>query len=499
MYQDMQRRTPLFDAVKKYVSSGIVPFHVPGHKQGRGLPEFKEYVGENVLAMDLTCMPDLDNILNPLGVIREAQELAAQAFGADHAYFLVNGTTCGIQAMIMAVCEPGDKLILPRNAHKSAIGGIILSGANPVYLDPEINRDFGISMGITPEKVERALREHPDAKAVFVINPTYYGAASDLAGIVEVAHRYRVPVIVDEAHGAHFGFHEGLPVSAMEAGADLSAASTHKLTGSMTQSSFLLLKEGLVSPQRVKAVLNITQTTSPSYVLLASLDVARKQMALQGREMVQRTLELARWVRLEIAGIEGYDLLDEKVVGTPGCFALDPTKITLNVQGLGLSGYELETILRRKYNLQVELSDLYNVIFLLTIADDRGTVGYLVDCLRDIANQRSFKNVIKYCPPLPAIPEMVMLPRDAFYSQTKVIDLQDAEGAISAESIMAYPPGIPLVCPGERITREIIDYVTVLKQEHADLQGTEDPQIERIKVLKPAFTLVEPVMMEEVG
>jgi arginine/lysine/ornithine decarboxylase len=490
-----QEKTPLFDAVKNYINAGTIPFHVPGHKQGRGLQEFKEFIGANALAMDLTCMPDLDNIINPTGAIKKAQELAAQTFGADHAYFLVNGTTCGIQAMIMAVCQPGDKLILPRNAHKSAVGGLILSGANPVYLSPQINRDFGFSVGITPEQVERALREHPDAKGVFVVNPTYYGAAPDLKAIVEIAKNRRVPVIVDEAHGAHFCFSPKLPLSAMEAGADLAASSTHKLTGSMAQSSILFLREGLISPQRVKAVLNITQTTSPSYLLLASLDVARKQMALQGKELLQRTLKLATWAREEIRAIKGLSLMDERVLG-PGCVAFDPTKVTVNVQGLGMSGYELESILRRQYGLQVELADLYNVIFLLTIADSQETVSYLVDCLTDVANKRSNRKVVRFCPPLPPLPEMSVLPREAFNSQTTVVDLWDAAGEISAESIMAYPPGIPLICPGERLTREIIEYVAVLRQENADLQGTEDPRVEKIKVLRHGLTLVEPNMVD---
>ncbi len=499
MHTNVQERTPLFDAIKNYINSGIIPFHVPGHKQGRGLPELEAYVGHNVLAMDLTCLPDLDNIINPLGCIKEAQDLAARAFGADHTFFLVNGTTSGIQAMIMAVCQPGDKIIIPRNAHKSAIGGLILSGADPIYVDPEINRDFGFSMAVTPERVERALREHPDAKAVFLINPTYYGPAPDLRRIVDIAHSRKIPVIVDEAHAAHFPFHSELPLSAMQAGADISACSTHKMVGSMTQSSFLLLREGLVSPKRVKAVLNLTQTTSPSYVLLASLDVARKQMATRGRELLDHTLQLARHVREQLASIQGYTLLDETTIGQPGCFALDLTKVTVNVQGLGISGYEMETILRRDYGIQVELSDLYNIILLITIGDNRDTVDRLLCAMRDIADRRTIKNVVKYCPPLPAIPTMEVLPREAFYSATKVVPLADAEGEVSAEIIMAYPPGIPLVCPGELLTREIIEYVGVLKREHAELQGTEDPHVEYIKVLRPGLRLVEPAVVGDAG
>lgn len=484
-----QTRTPIFDAVRKYIDEGIVPFHVPGHKQGRGLLEFQAYVGETALKMDLTCLPGLDNICNPRDVIAEAEALAAETFGADKAFFLVNGTTSGIQAMIMAVCKPGDKLIIPRNAHKSAVGGLIMSGANPVYIEPEIDASFGISMGVTPEQVERAIFHHPDAKGVFIINPNYYGTTSDLKTIVEIAHRHGIPVIVDEAHGAHLAFSDKLPLSAMEAGADLAASSTHKLGGSMTQSSMLLLKEGLLSAQRVKAVLNLTQTTSPSYLLLTSLDVARKQMALYGRELVERTLTLADWIKKELSALEGIQLFGDNVVGRPGCHAFDPTKIIINVTGLGMSGYEAEYLLREKYRLQVELSDLYNIMFVITIGDTWETARYLVECIKSICKANPLKNVVKYCPPLPEIPKMMVLPRDAFYSETKVVPLAEAAGEISAEAIMAYPPGIPLICPGELITQSVVDYINILKQEEADLQGPEDKQINYIKVLKNAIAI----------
>ncbi|MGI9952738.1 aminotransferase class I/II-fold pyridoxal phosphate-dependent enzyme [Moorellaceae bacterium AZ2] len=486
-----QTRTPIFTALKQYVNDGVLPFHVPGHKQGRALAELREYVGEKVLAMDLTCMPDLDNICNPRGVIREAEELTAAAYGADHAFFLVNGTTSGIQAMILALCKPGDKIIIPRNAHRSALGGLILSGARPIYIEPEINSDYGISMGVTPEKVERALNEHPDARAVFIISPNYYGTVPPLAEIVKIAHRYDVPVLVDEAHGAHLKFHPALPLSSMEAGADLAAVSAHKLAGSLTQSSFLLAQGGRVDPKHLKAVLNISQTTSPSYILLASLDVARKQMALYGRVLLDRTLEIAGWVRQELARIEGLRVMGEEVTGLPGCSDLDPTKITVNVQELGLSGYEMEALLRQQYGIQVELSDLYNVLLLISIGDDWEMAGRLVAAFQDIARRRSPKNVVRFCPPLPAIPRMLVSPREAFYGQTHSIELEYAEGEISAEAITAYPPGIPLICPGEIITREVIDYVNLLKKEHADLQGPEDPELKYIRVLKDTVSMME--------
>lgn len=483
-----QLKTPIFDAVKKYFHEGTVPFVVPGHKKGNGLPEFKEYVGANVLGIDVTCFSDTDNICNPKGVIAEAENLAAEAYGADQAYFLVNGTTAGIQAMIMAVCKPEDKIILPRNAHKSAFGGLIMSGAKPVYLEPEMNREFGISMGVTPEKVEWAILQHPDAKAVFLVNPNYYGTASDLVKITKISHAHGIPVVVDEAHGAHFKFNAGLPISAMEAGADLAASSTHKLIGSLTQSSMLLLKEGLVNPKRVKAALNLTQTTSPSYLLLSSLDVARKQIATKGEELIGRTVELAQWVRDELKSVPGIKVFGEGLVGQPGCAGFDPTKVTINVRDLGLSGYEMEKILRSQYRIQVELSDLYNTMFLITLGDTWESVAYLVNCVKEIAWERTYNNVIKICPPVPAIPPLSISPREAFYSSTRILNLQEAAGEICAEAIMAYPPGIPLICPGEVITQEIIDYVNILKQEQADLQGTEDPNINYIKVVDLAAT-----------
>lgn len=478
-------RAPLFDALRKYVDDRVIPFHVPGHKQGRvGDEEFLSYIGHNVMGIDLTIMEDLDGICNPKGVIKEAEELAALAYKADYAYFLSNGTSSGIQAMIMSVCQPGDKILLPRNAHKSAISGVILSGAEPVYLQPEINEYLGIAMGITPEAVQNALNEHPDLKAIFVINTTYYGVASDLRQIVDIAHRHGVAVLVDEAHGAHLSFHESLPLSAMEAGADMSAASTHKLTGSMTQSSMLLIREGLVNPKRVKAVMNLTQTTSPSYILLASLDTARRKIVRDGRQLLEQTIELANWARREINQISGLYIFDTDILGLPGCYAFDPTKVPISARGLGISGYEFERILRQEHGIQVELSDLYNVLALFSIGDNQETAERLVAACRSIASRYKETSMRLVNSRVPDIPELAVLPRDAFHSETVPILLEQAEGEISAEVVMAYPPGIPVVCPGERITRDIIRYIRTMRQEKLSLQGTEDPNVTTIKVLR---------------
>ena len=477
-----QSKTPLFDALKKYIDSRVIPFHVPGHKQGKGLNEFREYVGHRVLQMDVNGMEDLDNASNPIGVIYEAEKLCAQAFGAQNAYFLVNGTTAGVQAMILSTCQPGDEILIPRNAHKSTIGGIILSGAIPVYIQPEINEQLGIAMGITEEAVKKAIKEHPHAKALFVINPTYYGEVSDLKAIVRIAHRNNMAVLVDEAHGAHMSFHDDFPLTAMEVGADMSAVSLHKTAGSMTQSALLLTRGNIVSPDAVKQVINLTYTTSASYVLMASIDVARKQLATQGADMLENALELARWAREEINNIDGLYAFGKELVGTPGCYDFDETKLSIHVRKLGYTGYEIEKILRTEYNIQIELSDLYNILAVVTIGDTKEDLQALINALKDITSRTNSKEV-KNATRIPHHPKLIVSPRDAFYSNKKSVKLEDAVGEISAEMIMAYPPGIPVICPGEKITKDIVDYVNILKEEHCQLQGTADPYVDYIKVL----------------
>ena len=476
------KRTPLFSAVKKYVDDNVIQFHVPGHKQGRGLPEFTEYIGQRALHMDANGMEDLDYANNPTGVIREAEELMANAFVAQNAFFLVNGTTSGVQAMVMSACEPGAKIIIPRNAHKSTIGGIILSGAIPVYVQPEINEKLGIAMGVKVESIKKAIKENPHAKAVFVINPTYYGAASDLKSIVRIAHMHDMAVLVDEAHGAHMSFHDDFPLTAMEVGADMSAASIHKTAGSLTQSSVLLIRNKLILPDRVKQIINLTYTSSASYLLMCSLDVARKQLATNGSEMLERTLQLARTAREQINSIDGVYAFGKELVGTPGCHDFDETKLGINVRGLGYTGYQMEVKLRKEYNIQVEMSDLYNILAVVTMGDREEDLEALVNALRDIASKTEVKDFEKSTL-IPFNPEMIVSPRDAFYSPKKVVKLEDAAGEIAGEMIMAYPPGIPVISLGERITKDIIDYIKILKEEKCQLQGTADSYVNYVRVL----------------
>ncbi|MGS0746057.1 aminotransferase class I/II-fold pyridoxal phosphate-dependent enzyme [Syntrophomonas erecta subsp. sporosyntropha] len=476
-------RTPIFEAVQKYIDQGTISFHVPGHKGGRGIPQLQDYLGSRVLQMDLNGMHDLDYINNPRGVIAEAEKLFAEAYNADYAHFLVNGTTSGVQAMIMSTLNPGDKIIIPRNAHRSTFGGLILSDAVPIYVYPEINRNLGIATGVSLQTMIETMVKHPAARAVFVINPTYYGFTTDLRSIVEEAHQREMVVLVDEAHGAHLPFHKDFPLSAMESGADLSASSIHKTAGSLTQSSVLLGREKLIYRDQVKQVLNLTYTSSASYLLLGSLDVARRQMVLQGNFLLERMLNLVRQVRQELAGIYEIYPFGPELVGTPGCYDFDESKLGIHISGLGYTGYQLEMILRRDYNIQIELADLYNILAIVSIADRGEDLEILVNALKKLSAQTTArKSTVNYN--FPDCPEMIVPPREAFYRPKKIVPLHHASGEIAGEAIMAYPPGIPVICMGELITSEIVEHIRILKMEECHLQGTVDPGVNYIQVLK---------------
>lgn len=476
-------KAPLFEALKDYHSKNVVPFDVPGHKHGVGISEMADYFGSTMLELDVNAMKCLDNICNPIGVIKEAENLAADAYYADHGFFLVNGTTAGVQTMIMSVCQPGDKIILPRNSHKSAITAIILSGAIPVYIQPEVNEDLGIAMGISIESVERAVGRHPEAKAIFLVNPTYYGAITNVKAVVKIAHKYGMAVLVDEAHGAHMNFHPELPQDAIELGADMCAVSTHKTGGSLTQSSLLLLREGIVDVKTVRTTMNLTQTTSASYLLMASIDLARKQLATRGEEMLTEVLRLSRWAREEINKIDGLYAFGKELVGMPGVFDFDETKLGVNVRNIGLTGFEVYDLLRDEHNIQTELGDMYNVLAIISLGDTIESLTTLVNALKEIAVKHRRNEEIKLTKGILKNPDIIISPRDAYYSEKKIVRLEDAVGEISGESIMAYPPGIPVVTPGERISKEMIEHIKVLKEEKSLLQGTEDSYVNYIKVL----------------
>jgi len=480
-----QNQTPLFDALMEYHNRNTIPFHVPGHKRGVGMdPKFRDFVGTNVLSIDVTVFQLVDSLHHPTGPIKEAMKLAADAYGSDMAFISIHGTSGALQAMVMSVVGDGDVILVPRNIHKSITSGIILSGAVPVFMQPEIDKNIGIAHGVTPETVEKSLREHPEAKAVLVINPTYYGVATDIKRIADIVHSYNIPLIVDEAHGPHLGFNDRLPVSALAAGADMCAQSTHKIIGSMTQSSFLHVKGDRIDINRVQQIMNLLQTTSPSYPLMASLDVARMQIATKGRELLDYAIDLITYAREEINKIPGLYSFGNELIGQPGVHAIDPTKLVITCKGLGLTGYELDHMLADDYHIQLEMSDLYNALAVGSFGDTKESIDALLKALREISSKYYGSRPVKGdCLDIPSIPERVLNPRQAFNARKKSIPLKESAGYVSSEFLMAYPPGIPILCPGEIITKEIIDYVQALKDCNLYVQGTEDPTVENIKVV----------------
>ncbi|NRD78724.1 aminotransferase class I/II-fold pyridoxal phosphate-dependent enzyme [Bacillus sp. BRMEA1] len=486
MSQD-QTQTPLFSGLLKHAKKNPIQFHIPGHKKGAGIdPDFRQFIGDNALSIDLINIGPLDDLHHPKGMIKEAQDLAAKAFGADHTFFSVQGTSGAIMAMVMAVCGPGEKIIVPRNVHKSVMSAIVFSGAIPVFIHPEIDKKLGISHGITTESVEKALKQHPDAKGVLVINPTYFGISADLKKIVEIAHSFHVPVLVDEAHGVHIHFHEDLPLSAMQAGADMAATSVHKLGGSMTQSSILNVKEGLVSAKHVQAILSMLTTTSTSYLLLASLDTARKQLATKGKELIDKTIRLAQSIRNRINEIDHLYCPGEDIIGTKAAYDYDPTKLIISVKDLGITGYEVEKWLRDHHNIEVELSDLYNILCIVTIGDTENEADLLINALKQLSDEYSHRSE-KIEPVevlLSEIPVLALTPRDAFYSETETIPLEESVGRIIAEFVMVYPPGIPIFIPGEIITKENLYYIKKNLEAGLPVQGPEDDELKTIHVIK---------------
>lgn len=478
-------KTPLFSALRRHAENDPVQFHIPGHKKGLGSDtEFREFIGDNALSIDLINIAPLDDLHQPTGVIEEAQKLAADAFGADYTYFSVQGTSGAIITMILTVCGPGDKIIVPRNVHKSIMAAIIFAGARPVFISPARDSNLGIDHGITTRSVKRALDRHPDAKAVLVINPTYFGICANLKEIVDLVHSYDIPVLVDEAHGVLIHFHEKLPMSAMQAGADMAATSVHKLGGSMTQSSVLNVRKGRINPFRIQTILSMLTTTSTSYILLASLDTSRRNLAINGHEIAERAIGLAQYAREQINKIPGLYSFGEEILGDEATYDYDPTKVTVHVRHLGVTGYEVENWLREHYNVEIEMSDMYNILCLVTPGDTSDSVDKLLNALRGLSDTyhegaEARELVVK----IPDIPQLSLTPRDAFYGETEIVPFKESAGRIIAEFIYVYPPGIPILLPGEVISQKNIDYIVDHVEVGLPVKGPEDRSIEFVKVI----------------
>lgn len=477
-----QSRAPIYEALQTFRHMRVVPFDVPGHKHGRGNPELTAFLGEQCVSIDVNSMKPLDNLCHPVSVIHEAELLAADAFGASHAFLMVGGTTSAVQSMVLSVCKRGDKIILPRNVHRSVINALVLCGAIPVYVNPEVNCHLGISLGMQQGQVAKAISENPDAVAVLVNNPTYYGICSDLRAIVKMAHEAGMYCLADEAHGTHFYFGEDMPVSAMEAGADMAAVSMHKSGGSLTQSSLLLTGPN-INPGHVRQIINLTQTTSGSYLLMSSLDISRRNLALRGKEVFAGVVDMADYARKEINAVGGYYAFGSELINGNSVFDFDPTKLSVHTRDIGLAGIEVYDILRDEYDIQIEFGDIGNILAYLSIGDRMSDLERLVSALAEIRRryQTDSSGLLsqEYISP-----EVVTSPQEAFYSGKRSIPLEESIGCVCSEFVMCYPPGIPILAPGERITKEILDYIQYAKIKGCSMTGPEDSEIMNINVLE---------------
>lgn len=476
-----QNRAPIYEALQTFRNMRVVPFDVPGHKHGRGNPELTEFLGQQCVAVDVNSMKPLDNLCHPVSVIGEAEELVADAFGAAHAFLMVGGTTSSVQSMVLSTCKRGDKIILPRNVHRSVINALVLCGAIPVYVNPEVDRRLGISLGMQREQVAKAIKENPDAKAVLVNNPTYYGICSDLRAIVKMAHDAGMYCLADEAHGTHFYFGEGMPVSAMEAGADMAAVSMHKSGGSLTQSSLLLIGPNM-NAGHVRQIINLTQTTSGSYLLMSSLDISRRNLALRGKEVFAGVVQMAEYAREEINAIGGYDAFGRELVNGNSIYDFDPTKLSVHTRNIGLAGIEVYDLLRDEYDIQIEFGDIGNILAYLSIGDRAQELERLVSALAEIRRryQRDSSGLLsqEYI-----APEVVKSPQEAFYASKKSLPIEKTAGLVCSEFVMCYPPGIPILAPGERITEEILAYIEYAREKGCSMTGPEDADIRNLNVL----------------
>lgn len=477
-----QNRAPIHEALERFRKMRVVPFDVPGHKRGRGNADLTNFLGEQCVSIDVNSMKPLDNLCHPISVIREAEELAAAAFGAAHAFLMVGGTTSSVQSMVLSVCKRGDEIILPRNVHRSVINALVLCGAKPVYVNPEVDKRLGISLGMKREQVAKAIKEHPNAVAILVNNPTYYGICSDLKAIVEMAHEAGMYCLADEAHGTHFYFGENLPISAMAAGADMAAVSMHKSGGSLTQSSFLLagprMQEGYI-----RQIINLTQTTSGSYLLMSSLDISRRNLALHGKEVFQKVYDIAEYAREEINSIGGYYAFGKELINGDSVYDFDPTKLSIHTLDIGMAGIEVYDTLRDDYDIQIEFGDLGNILAYLSIGDRPQEVERLVSALAEI-RRRYQKDPSGMLTQEYIDPEVMVSPQDAFYADKESLPIMETTGRICSEFVMCYPPGIPILAPGEKITEDILKYIEYAKEKGCSMTGPADPDINFLNVLK---------------
>lgn len=485
---------PFVEALEAYRKEHFVPFHTPGHKIGVEAPQLlKDWMGP-ALPYDLGVMYALDDLHEPEGELKEAQELTAELYGADCCWFSINGTTALIEAMIMGTVGPDETIIIPREAHRSVISGLVLSGAKPVYMDCQFDERWGIPLGVSLEDAVRTMEAHPEAKAILLVYPNYYGVGVDIVNIVKEAHKRGLLVLVDEAHGPHLPFSESLPIGAIEAGADLVAQSTHKSVGSLTQTSWLLGQGERINKRRITQMHQMLQSTSPNYIFLASLDMARHQLATEGKDLVSRTVELSLYLRNELHKISGvttmeYTDIEERVAN------YDCTKVLIDAKELGLTGVVFERMLRKQH-IEVELVQAHHVLVLITIGDTKASVDALIKAVQAVSDEvlngsyatdhgldGNFDVLSKDSAVLPE-PVVRITPRNAMYAHREQVPLRDALQCIAGETIAYYPPGIPCVAVGEVISESVLQYIENRKALGYVPNGADDMTLETIWVLQ---------------
>jgi len=474
---------PLLSGIMDYINKVKLPLHMPGHKMGKGIRD-KDFL-RNILKLDVTELDITDNLYMPEGIIKEAQVLASKAFGSKKTFFIVNGATCAVQAMMLSVLNPGDSVLVARNSHVSVFSALVLGGFIPRYVSPRISDEFGLSLGIHPSDIQKALTE--DIKAYVHTYPNYYGFCDDIKRISEIVKGQGIYLLVDEAHGSHFPFEERLPDSSLKHGADMVVHSLHKTLPALTQCAVLHINSDRIDEDRVFKALSLIQTSSPSYFFMSSMDAARAYMEEEGRKALTSLLCGLEDIIEDLDGLNGIRVLGKTLKERHEIFDYDITKVLVNLRDLGISGVQADRILFNDYGIKVELSDGENILAIFTVADNREDMEYFKDSIKDLARRyvNSGKKGVFNPPYIPEeIPEMVLTPREAFFSEKKWVDFDGSAGKICGEFIKPYPPGVPLLVPGERITKELIGYIKNLLRMGIRIIGTKDSTLSRIQVIK---------------
>ncbi|MDB5232956.1 MAG: ldcC [Chitinophagaceae bacterium] len=486
MKQD-HSKAPIIEAIQHYHESGVIPFTTPGHKLGNGvLPEDKTAIGAGAYYNDMAMQNGADDRRESKGVVESAEKLFADAVGADTSFFSTNGSSLSAHVAVMTIANTGDKILVARNVHKSMVAAIIMAEVDPVWLNPVIDEELDVDHGITAEHLEKMLTENPDTKGVVVVSPTYYGVVSDIKSLADICHKRDIPLVVDEAWGPHLPFHSELPEHAMACGADMSFGSIHKTMNGLGQASVINIQGKLIDADRFTLCFDLFESTSPSSVILASCDVARRQMVLHGEELWGKVLQLSRRARAELANMPGLYVLGKEILGKPGTFDLDETKLVIDLKDLGVNAYMAADWILEKYKITFELITHRHLMALISIADTDETVNKLIEAIKGLYEWVKTTQPNSYVP-MPHHHDLgtiqVMSPTKAFFSGTRKVSLSEAAGEIIAEMVSPYPPGIPRLLPGELITPAIVDYLQQGKNASFFVLDPSDQELKKLRVV----------------